>query len=188
MYANQETRGDQALRVAEEMQLYEETREHVWGPEEELQGIEIEKKKKGQKKKKKKGTGRGQINTSYYTTDRKALAKIGGAVLDALETMEDELNVLERHEVVLSSLSKRPGILETQKQFDRHRGDDVAVYTEDPWESNRTLRGKLVDRNSMDVIINQKGRMVTIPLNFVRCVKLKYLPPPDVPDESEMLP
>lgn len=32
--------------------------------------------------------------------------------------------------------------------------------------------GKLIDRNSMDLIINKKGHMVTIPLNFVRCVRL----------------
>lgn len=48
----------------------------------------------------------------------------------------------------------------------------TVVETQDPWESNRVLRGKLLERNSMDVIINKKGRMVTIPLNFVKCVRV----------------
>jgi len=42
---------------------------------------------------------------------------------------------------------------------------DVYVETRDPWGSNRVLGGKLVDRNALDVIINQdnSGRMVTTP-------------------------
>lgn len=103
--------------------------------------------------------------------DTAAVSTIAGAILDSLETEEEELQVLERHEVILASPGP-PDVLETQSQFDANRNKDVAVETQDPWDSNRTLRGKLVDRNSMDVVINQKGRMVTIPLNFVRCVKL----------------
>jgi hypothetical protein len=100
-----------------------------------------------------------------------ALSTIARAILDALEQVEDSLHVLERHEVILSS----PGasnVLETQSQFDAHRGFNVIVETQDPFNSNRILKGKLLMRNSMDLVINKKGRMVTIPLNFVKCVKL----------------
>jgi hypothetical protein len=105
-------------------------------------------------------------------TDTMALSTVAEAILNALESEEDELKVLERHELVLTS----PGTieaLETQKQFDEARGKSVLVETKDPWDSNRTLKGTLIDRNSMDVYINVKGRMVTIPLNFVSCVRLK---------------
>lgn len=114
------------------------------------------------------------INIEALKIDTVSLSLIAGAITDSLETVEEELKVLARHEIVLTSPGA-PDVLETQSQFDAHRGCDVAVDTQDPWESNRTLRGKLLDRNSMDVLINQNGRMVTIPLNFVRCVRLPHL-------------
>lgn len=103
--------------------------------------------------------------------DTAALSIIARAILDALEGYEDELRILSRHELILTS----PGasdVLETQRQFNAYRGFDVIVETQDPFDSNRVLTGKLVDRNSMDLVINKKGRMVTIPLNFVKCVRL----------------
>lgn len=115
------------------------------------------------------------VNLMSLPIDRSALSSIAGAMIEALEEVEDELMVLSRHELVLTS----PGpadILECQMQFDAHRGDVVLVETQDPWQSNRVLKGKLMDRNSMDVIINKKGRMVTIPNNFVRCVRLAVPP------------
>ena len=104
--------------------------------------------------------------------DTAKLSTIAGAILDALETVEEECRVLLRHEIVLTSPGY-PDVLESQSQFDKNRGKEITVETQDPWESNRTLRGKLMDRNSMDLILNQKGRMVTVPLNFVKCVRLK---------------
>jgi ribosome maturation factor RimP len=163
MYARQEE-GEEDLGIDddEDVPLYvrEETREDdALRIQEEMQLQEEQRERR--------------VTKETLKVDTAALSNIAGAMLDALETVEDELHVLERHEIVLASRGE-PDVLETQKQFDAHRGDDVAVETEDPWESNRTLRGKLVDRNSMDVIINQQGRMVTIPLNFVKCVRLKY--------------
>ena len=111
------------------------------------------------------------MEADHLKIDTAVLSTIAGAIVEALETVEDRLRVLDRHEVVLTS----PGaidVLETQRQFDDHRGWDILVETHDPWDSNRTLRGKLVDRNSMDIILNVKGRMVTVPQNFVRCVRL----------------
>ena len=111
------------------------------------------------------------IDVGSILIDTAALSTIAGAILEGLEEVEDELNVLTRHELVLTSPGA-PDVLETQKQFNAYRGSNVIVETQDPWESNRTLKGKLVDRNSMDLIINQKGRMVTIPLCFVKCVRI----------------
>jgi ribosome maturation factor RimP len=142
LYSSQETREDDALRVAEEAELLEERQERP-------------------------------INVETLKMNTPALSLIAGAIIDALETVEEDLKVLERHEIVMTSPGA-PDVLETQSQFDAHRGYDVAVETQDPWDSNRTLRGKLLDRNSMDVMINQKGRMVTIPLNFVKCVRLPH--------------
>jgi ribosome maturation factor RimP len=111
------------------------------------------------------------IDLDTMVIDTAALSTVAKAILDALEGVEEDLRILERHELILTS----PGasdVLETQRQFNAYRGFDVIVETQDPFESNRTLKGKLVDRNSMDLIINKKGRMVTIPLNFVKCVRL----------------
>jgi hypothetical protein len=88
--------------------------------------------------------------------DTVALSTVAKAILDALETVEEELQNLERHELVpyqSGSLTYQ----ETQRQFNAYRGFDVIVETVDPFESNRTLKGKLVDRNSMDLVINKKG-------------------------------
>lgn len=140
LYTAKEAHEDDALRVADDAELFELREER-------------------------------SIQQETLQVDTAALSIIGGAIMDALETEEDRLRILDRHEIVLTSPGA-PDVLETQKEFDAHRGHNVAVETEDPWESNRTLRGKLVDRNSMDVILNVQGRMVTVPLNFVKCVRL----------------
>jgi ribosome maturation factor RimP len=111
------------------------------------------------------------MDSDIFELNTAALSTMARAILDALEQVEDSLHVLERHEVILSS----PGasdVLDTQSQFDAYRGSNVIVETKDPFNSNRVLKGTLLTRNSMDLVINKKGRMVTIPLNFVKCVKL----------------
>jgi len=104
--------------------------------------------------------------------DTAKLSTIAHAILGALEPYEDEWRILQRHELVLSSPNPAPDVLETQRQFDAFRDQHVVVETVDPFESNRTLKGQLVDRNAMDLILNIQGRMVTVPLNFVKCVRL----------------
>jgi ribosome maturation factor RimP len=111
------------------------------------------------------------VDSYIFELNTPALSTMARAILDALEQVEDSLHVLERHEVILSSPGA-PNILETQSQFDAHRGSHVIVETQDPFNSNRVLKGKLLTRNSMDLVINKMGRMVTIPLNFVKCVRL----------------
>lgn len=114
------------------------------------------------------------MSEGLLTVDTSKISVIAKYILMGLEKAEEKLRILERHEVILTTPGA-PNILETQRQFDAYRGFDVIVETVDPFDSNRTLYGKLLERNSMDVIINKKGRMVTIPLNFVSCVRL---PPP----------
>ena len=111
------------------------------------------------------------IELETLSLDKPALSTVAGAMLEALEDAEPELRILSRHELVLSSPGP-PDVLETQSQFNAHRGHPIIVETQDPWKSNRVLKGKLLDRNAMDVLINKKGRMVTIPLNFIKCVRV----------------
>ena len=106
-----------------------------------------------------------------YMVDSLKISTIAKAILDGLEQVEDDLEILSRHEVILTTPGETD-MLDTQREFDAYRGFDVIVETQDPWASNRVLRGKLLERNSMDLIINKKGRMVTIPLNFVKAVRL----------------
>jgi ribosome maturation factor RimP len=104
--------------------------------------------------------------------DTAALSTIAYAILEALKFHEKEWRILARHELILSSPNPAIDCLETQRQFDAYRNHHVIVETQDPFESNRTLKGKLVDRNAMDLILNIRGHMVTVPLNFVKCVRL----------------
>ena len=115
----------------------------------------------------------GPEHKKYYgeKVNTAALSTIAGSIMDALKEREDELQILARHEVVIASPSN-PRALDTQKKLDAAIGRRVAVRTHDPWESNRSLYGVLVDRNALDVYINQKGRLVTIPNNFVSGVEL----------------
>lgn len=121
-------------------------------------------------------SGEHPMDIEHIKIDTASLSTIAKTILDALEDYEDELNILKRHELVLTSPGP-PDVIETQRQFDAYRGETVIVETQDPFESNRTLKGNLVDRNSMDLMINKKGRLVTIPLNFVKCVRLPKVAP-----------
>jgi ribosome maturation factor RimP len=102
-----------------------------------------------------------------------AISSIAQSVLEALNDpdVDERLDISSRHEIIITT----PGIsnvLETQKEFDAFVGFDVSVKTIDPFKSNRILKGKLVERNALDLKINVKGRIVTIPLNFVDQVVL----------------
>lgn len=111
-----------------------------------------------------------------HPVNTKALSVISQAIMKALseEDVENRLRILSRHDVILTSPLDSPVVLDSQKEFDEARDLDVYVETRDPWGSNRVLGGKLVDRNAMDVIINQdnSGRMVTIPNSMIHQVLL----------------
>jgi len=113
------------------------------------------------------------MNVDTLMIDTAGLSTIAQAILDALGDREEELQILSRHELILTSPGP-PDMLETQRQFDAYRGSGIIVETQDPFESNRTLKGKLVDRNAMDLLLSKKGRIVTVPLNFVKCVRLAH--------------
>lgn len=106
--------------------------------------------------------------------DTTALSIIARAITDALSDpdVEDRLKILTRHEVILTSPGDEENYVETQRQFDEMRGYTVSVQTQDPFGSNRVLKGRLVDRNALDIVINVKGRMVTIPLNMIAYVAI----------------
>mmetsp|Transcript_21600 Transcript_21600/g.31629 ORF Transcript_21600/g.31629 Transcript_21600/m.31629 type:complete len:352 (+) Transcript_21600:157-1212(+) len=133
-------------------------------------------------------------NNMHNQVDTDAISSLAKAITEALEVeeVEERLKVLSRHELILStpppngngmggsyanvstSKTSKPdgGVLETQVEFDMFLGFDVSVRTHDPWNSNRTLKGKLVSRDALDVKIDVDGNVVTIPLNFVNQVAL----------------
>jgi hypothetical protein len=114
--------------------------------------------------------------TFYHAVDAKALSVVGQAITTALgaDAVETRLRILSRHDLILTSPLDNPCVLDSQGEFDRAIGLDVYVETRDPWDSNRVLFGKLVDRNALDVIINQdnSGRMVTVPHSMIHQVLL----------------
>jgi len=106
--------------------------------------------------------------------DTTSLSIIAKSILDALEEkdIEERLRIVSRHEVILTS-NLDESFVNTQQDFDEARGKRVMVQTVDPFDSNRVLDGFLVERNALDVVLNVKGRMVTIPMNFVDYVQVK---------------
>mmetsp|Transcript_31565 Transcript_31565/g.66834 ORF Transcript_31565/g.66834 Transcript_31565/m.66834 type:complete len:455 (-) Transcript_31565:206-1570(-) len=111
-----------------------------------------------------------------HPVNSKALSVVSQAITNALgeEEVEDRLQILSRHDIILTSPLGNPCLLDSQSEYDAARDKDVYVETRDPWGSNRVLGGKLVDRNALDVIINQdnSGRMVTIPISMIHQVLL----------------
>ena len=80
-------------------------------------------------------------------------------------------DVLIRHDLTVQT----PGAaneITTQEQFEAWKGFDVFVFTSDPFNSNRTLKGKLHSRDAMDTKITVNGRVVTIPNEMIEKVTL----------------
>ena len=111
-----------------------------------------------------------------HAVDTKALSVVSQAIMKALsdDIIEEKLAILSRHDIILTSPLNNPCILDSQSEYDAARDLDVYVETRDPWGSNRVLGGKLIDRNALDVVINQdnSGRMVTIPNSMIHQVLL----------------
>ncbi|GMH71596.1 hypothetical protein TrRE_jg7890 [Triparma retinervis] len=103
--------------------------------------------------------------------DQSRLVKEIHSVWEDPRTPEICCDVLEKHEIIVCTPGA-PNVLSTQEQFDAYVGFDVSVQTVDPFKSNRVIEGKLVSRDALEVKINKKGRMVTIPNEMIGEVKL----------------
>ena len=105
--------------------------------------------------------------------DAEETADASRAVVNALEPRDDDLRVLARHGVEVTS----PGasdLITTQAAFEAFKGFDVTVRTLNPIEGGeeRVIEGRLQERTTTDVVINVKGRMVKIPWHLVGEVRL----------------
>ena len=105
--------------------------------------------------------------------DAEETADASRAVVNALEPRDDDLRVLARHGVEVTS----PGasdLITTQAAFEAFKGFDVTVRTLNPIEGGeeRIIEGRLQERTTTDVVINVKGRMVKIPWHLVGEVRL----------------
>ena len=105
--------------------------------------------------------------------DAEETADASRAVVAALEPRDDDLRVLARHGVEVTS----PGasdLITTQAAFEAFKGFDVTVRTLNPIEGGeeRVIEGRLQERTTTDVVINVKGRMVKIPWHLVGEVRL----------------
>lgn len=68
-----------------------------------------------------------------------------------------------------------PGIsrqLTTDREFISFKGFSVIVQTSEPYEGHQEWRGKLIRRDDTGVYLNQKGRVIAIPLQLVTRVRL----------------
>jgi hypothetical protein len=125
-------------------------------------------------------SGEGRVAGDYAVEDEdspsfdgRAIATLGKYITDALSEVDDRLNIINRCEILFTFPGDNPVELEMQADFDINKGKEVMITTIDPFNSNRTLQGKLVGRDALDVkIIDANGGVVTIPLNFVHQVFL----------------
>ena len=100
-------------------------------------------------------------------------------VIQALELHDDRLDILPRFGIEVTSPGA-PDVLNTQQGFDAFKGHDVDVFTLNPIEpeKTRTLSGKLVEKNQLDVVISQYIKVsnqyatVKIPYHLVDEVRL----------------
>lgn len=105
------------------------------------------------------------------------------SMYDEFELREEELGVVTRFEIVVAS----PGIgetLRTDQDFKSFKGFMVAVTTLEIYKKKNSFEGTLVERNSDDVCISLKGRIVKIPRELVDQVRLPK--PKYEPTDTEM--
>ncbi|GMI26017.1 hypothetical protein TeGR_g3100, partial [Tetraparma gracilis] len=99
------------------------------------------------------------------------------AALGALAGLEVGDAVMERHALVVAAPSA-PSTLTSQADYDGAVGDPVVVATQDPFKSNRSIRGVLVGRDAMKVVVDVPeseeggGGRVEVPNLMVRKVKI----------------
>jgi len=111
--------------------------------------------------------------TVTKNTNADNLAELTRVLMDKLEEREDDLKVLERHNISVMTPGSSDTLV-TQGQFDCYKGFEVEVQTEDPFKSNRLLVGTLIGRDAINVRIsgNKKGQVITIPHEMIKSVKL----------------
>lgn len=107
------------------------------------------------------------------TVDLKVVETAHRAILDALEAHDEELQILTRHELEVSSKGAK-NILDSEREFEAFKGFDVVVKTlaPDGIDKREPLYGKLVGRDVHETTINIRGRPVRIPNHLVEEVRL----------------
>ena len=102
--------------------------------------------------------------TDSSILDLSDVVAVNRAILDALEPYEDDLNILGRHELEVSTRGA-PDVLRTEREFEAFKGFDVVVSftVPDGTKQREPLEGKLVSRDVHETAINVKGRTVRIP-------------------------
>jgi len=98
---------------------------------------------------------------------------VNKAVQTALDPFEDELEILARHELVVSSRGA-PNVLTCEREFAAFKGYEVelAVLAVDGVEPRSPIFGSLVGRDVHETTVNVKGRMVKVPNYLVASVTL----------------
>ena len=79
-----------------------------------------------------------------------------------IEWEEEESDVMERHDIVTKVCDKpseqlypkrRGDQILTSKDYAYHKGSSVIVKTQDPFKSDRTLEGRFIRRDALDLYI-----------------------------------
>jgi len=85
-----------------------------------------------------------------HPVDTKALSVVSQAITKALEEedVEERLEILSRHDIILTSPLDNPCVLDSQGEFDNARDLDVYVETRDPWGSNSSSPSRPITNNA----------------------------------------
>ena len=105
------------------------------------------------------------------------VVSIHHSIIQALEFHEDELNILGRYNLEVSSRGV-PDILTSERDFEAFRGFDVVVSfaMPDGTKMREPLLGRLVKRDIHETTLSVKGRMVRIPNYLCAAVSLPKTP------------
>ena len=114
------------------------------------------------------------------------IVAVNRAIVDALEPHEDDLNILGRHELEVSTRGA-PDVLTTEREFLAFKGFDVVVSfsVPDGTKPRGPLEGRLVGRDVHETTINVKGRSVRVPNYMCGEVRLPTALREDQPEKLE---
>ena len=117
------------------------------------------------------GGGEADEDEDYIIPSVEALSSAHRDLYARFELREADLDVVARYEIVVAS----PGIgqfLRTRRDFESFRGFPVVVNVKEEYKKKKTFEGTLVERDTEDVSISLKGRIVKIPRTLIETVSL----------------
>ncbi|KAJ8600016.1 hypothetical protein CTAYLR_001860 [Chrysophaeum taylorii] len=113
-----------------------------------------------------------KVTVTVDSPDSEDVTRASRSIITNLENVDPRLRILDRHELEVTS----PGtsdFLTMQRDFDAFKGFDVDVIILNPDDTTRTITGKIVARDTMNLVLGKnKGRQIKILNCLIKEVRL----------------